>query len=36
VSICASVEKLGLRLEKRKAPIDQVIVDHLEKAPAEN
>jgi uncharacterized protein (TIGR03435 family) len=36
VSIFASVQKLGLRLEKRTAPIETIVIDHLEKAPTEN
>ena len=35
-AIFASVQKLGLRLEKRKFPVELVIVDHLEKVPTEN
>ena len=35
-SIFQSVEQLGLKLEPRKAPIDLIVVDHLEKAPTEN
>jgi uncharacterized protein (TIGR03435 family) len=30
------VEALGLKLDPRKAPVQQVIVDHAEKAPTEN
>lgn len=29
-------EQLGLKLESRKAPIDLIVIDHLEKTPAEN
>jgi uncharacterized protein (TIGR03435 family) len=36
VSIFASVKKAGLNLEKRKAPLDYLIVDHVEKVPTEN
>ena len=36
VSIFASLEKLGLRLERDKAPIEHITVEHLEKAPTEN
>jgi uncharacterized protein (TIGR03435 family) len=31
-----SVKKLGLRLEPRKAPVEQVVIDHVEKTPTEN
>jgi uncharacterized protein (TIGR03435 family) len=36
VSTLASVQKLGLRLEKRKALVERIVVEHLEKAPTEN
>jgi uncharacterized protein (TIGR03435 family) len=29
-------EQLGLKLEARKAPVDMVVIDHMEKAPTEN
>lgn len=32
----AAVEKLGLHLERQKNPIETIIVEHLEKTPAEN
>ncbi len=35
-SMFTSVQSLGLRLESRKAPVDQVVVDKAEKAPTEN
>lgn len=35
-SIYASVEKLGLKLEERKLPVEQLVVDHIEKTPTEN
>jgi uncharacterized protein (TIGR03435 family) len=35
-TVFASVEKLGLKLEPRKAQVEQVVVDHMEKAPTEN
>jgi uncharacterized protein (TIGR03435 family) len=31
-----AVQKLGLKLESRKLPIDTIVVDHLEKTPTEN
>jgi uncharacterized protein (TIGR03435 family) len=30
------LKKLGLQLERRKAPVEVLVVDHLEKAPTEN
>ncbi len=35
-TVFASVEKLGLKLEERKAPVEQLVIDHMEKAPTEN
>jgi uncharacterized protein (TIGR03435 family) len=35
-TVFASVEKLGLKLEPRKAPVEQLVVDGLEKTPTEN
>ena len=35
-SVFQAVQQLGLTLQKGKAPIDTVVIDHLEKAPAEN
>jgi len=35
-SIFNSVQQLGLKLEPRKAPIDAIVIDHLEKNPTEN
>jgi uncharacterized protein (TIGR03435 family) len=35
-SVYASVQKLGLRLEPRKAAVEQVVVDNAEKMPTEN
>lgn len=35
-SLLAAVEKLGLKLESRKAPLDVLVVDHIEKTPTEN
>jgi len=35
-TVFASVKKLGLRLEPRKAAVEQLVVDHVEKTPTEN
>jgi uncharacterized protein (TIGR03435 family) len=35
-SIFQSIQQMGLKLEARKAPLDTIVVDHLEKAPTEN
>jgi uncharacterized protein (TIGR03435 family) len=35
-TVFSSVQALGLKLEQRKAPIEQLIVDSAEKAPSEN
>jgi uncharacterized protein (TIGR03435 family) len=35
-SLFTSVEQLGLKLESRKQPYEFLVIDHLEKAPAEN
>jgi uncharacterized protein (TIGR03435 family) len=32
----AAIEKGGLKLEKIKAPVETIVVDHLEKTPTEN
>jgi uncharacterized protein (TIGR03435 family) len=36
VTVYESVQRLGLKLEQRKAPIEQLVVDHAEKTPTEN
>lgn len=36
VSIFASVQKLGLALEHRKATVEHLVVDHTEKVPTDN
>ena len=36
VNIFKSVEKLGLALEKHKAAIEHLVVEHVEKTPTEN
>ena len=35
-SISNSVQQLGLKLEARKAPIEHIVIDHIEKMPTEN
>jgi uncharacterized protein (TIGR03435 family) len=35
-SLFAAVAALGLKLEPRKAPLDLLVIDHIEKLPAEN
>ena len=35
-SIFDSVQKMGLRLDAQKAPVEQVVVAHVEKMPTEN
>jgi len=35
-SVFQSVEQMGLKLEERKAPVEQLVIDHVEKAPTEN
>jgi len=35
-SLTEAVQSMGLKLESRKAMVDQLIVDHIEKTPAEN
>ena len=35
-SLTDAVQAMGLKLESRKATVDQLIVDHLEKTPTEN
>jgi uncharacterized protein (TIGR03435 family) len=31
-----SIGQLGLRLESKKAPVEMIVVDHIEKVPTEN
>ena len=36
LSLFDSVQKMGLKLDPRKAPVEQVIVTHAEKMPTDN
>lgn len=36
VEIVKGLQKLGLRLESKKGPVDLIVVDHVEKVPTEN
>ena len=35
-SVYQSVEQMGLKLEDRKATVDRLVIDHVEKTPTEN
>ena len=35
-SLFQAVQQLGLRLDARKAPMETIVIDHLEKSPTEN
>ncbi len=35
-SLYSALEKLGLKLESRKAPVEVLVVDHAEKSPSDN
>lgn len=35
-TVTDAIQSMGLKLESRKAPIEQLIVDHVEKTPTEN
>jgi uncharacterized protein (TIGR03435 family) len=35
-TVSATLEKLGLKLEKSRADVDRLVVDHVEKSPTEN
>ena len=35
-SVFAAIQQYGLKLEPRRAPIDMLVIDHLEKTPTEN
>jgi len=34
--LVVAIQELGLRLERRKSPVEVLVIDHLEKAPTEN
>jgi uncharacterized protein (TIGR03435 family) len=35
-SLVQAVQSLGLKLESRKAMVEQLVIDHVEKTPTEN
>lgn len=35
-SIFQALQQLGLKLQSRKAPVDTIVIDHLEKTPSDN
>ncbi len=35
-SLFSAIESLGLKLDRRRAPLDVIVVDHMEKEPTEN
>jgi uncharacterized protein (TIGR03435 family) len=35
-SLSNALEKLGLKLESRTAPVEVLVIDHAEKTPSEN
>jgi uncharacterized protein (TIGR03435 family) len=35
-TVSAALEKLGLKLEKSRAKVGRLVVDHVEKTPTEN
>jgi uncharacterized protein (TIGR03435 family) len=35
-TLVQSVQAMGLKLESRKVPVEQLVVDHIEKTPTEN
>jgi uncharacterized protein (TIGR03435 family) len=35
-SIFSNIQQLGLKLDARKAPLEMIVIDHLEKMPTEN
>jgi uncharacterized protein (TIGR03435 family) len=35
-TLFAAINKLGLKLELRKVPMEQLVIDHIERTPTEN
>jgi uncharacterized protein (TIGR03435 family) len=35
-SLSSALDKLGLKLESRKAPLEVIVIDHAEKTPSDN
>jgi len=35
-SMLQTIQQLGLKLQPRKAPVDTIVIDHLERTPVEN
>jgi uncharacterized protein (TIGR03435 family) len=35
-SVSSAIDKLGLRLEKRRDYVEQIVIDHIEKQPDAN
>jgi uncharacterized protein (TIGR03435 family) len=35
-SLSNAMQKLGLKLESRKAPLEVIVIDHAEKTPSDN
>jgi uncharacterized protein (TIGR03435 family) len=35
-SLLNALDRLGLKLENRKAPLEVLVIDHIEKAPTDN
>ena len=35
-SLYTAIETLGLKLEHRKAPIEVLVIDHIDKSPSDN
>jgi uncharacterized protein (TIGR03435 family) len=35
-TLLSGLQQLGLKLDARKAPVDMIVIDHVEKTPTEN